>query len=86
MKVNKLNMRPWHVMKICGAKGIIFGWVWCVFERCHVLEFLYWQYIVWFEDREISQVLRLATIGHWAGFCSQGRGLAWDRRSRYGQK
>ena len=35
---------------------------------------------------EPSQVSAVRAGGIWSGFMSEGRGLSWDRKSRYGKK
>jgi len=82
----KQVFRPWQEIQIHGVKAIVFGWYWDNVARCHVLEFLYWRYIVWIEDRPAPQVSVVRAFGFWAGFMSEARGLSWDRKSRYGIK
>lgn len=82
----KQDIRPWQVVKIRGVKAVVFGWIWDYILRCHVLEFVFWRYIVWIKDRPAPQVSAVRAFGIWAGFMSEARGEHWDRKSRYGIK
>jgi len=86
MTSNKLNIRPWQFVKIHGVKAVIFGWIWDFLVGCSVLKYLYCRLIVLRLIGRFSQVLRLGHLGYWSGFMSEGRGLSWDRKSRYGKK
>jgi len=90
MSSDILNIRGWRQAKICGAKVIVIvsGWFIChgPGEVYLVLERLFWRRVRCRMRRAVSQVMRIARLGYFAGFCSQGRGLSWDRRSRYGEK
>jgi len=87
MDKKKSVIRPWQVMRIYGHRGAVYCWVWCRFCEQFELELVYWRYV--FQccvDRVVHKILRLLRLGYWSGFCSQGRGRSWDRRSRYGEK
>jgi len=86
-----MNIKGWQFVKICGRIAKVF-----TLQRQPVrlrrlmfgpeLVFLYWRRVTRAAGRAASQVLRSTRLGYFAGFCSQGRGLRWDRRSRYGEK
>lgn len=88
MTSNKSNIRPWQVVKIYGCRMVVFALRWYRLLGWWLMELiiLYWRYIGPFLIERFSQVLRLGRLGYWAGFCSEARGLSWDRKSRYGKK
>jgi len=85
-----LDIRGWQLVKICGHIAKVFSWqmrpnrLWYLNLEPELV-FL-WRYVTRTAGRAVSQVLRSTRQGYFAGFCSQGRGLSWDRRSRYGKK
>jgi len=79
-------IKPWNTIKIKKSKVFIYCRVWDNFLDCFVFELVRWQRITHYIKTFTIQVLKLVRMGYWAGFCSQGRGLTWDRKSRYGEK
>ena len=64
--------------------GAIFGWSYCKHYNEYIWQLLYWPALVFCGDP--PQVAVVSADGFWSGFMSEGRGLSWDRKSRYGKK
>ena len=82
----KQVFRPWQEIQIYGVKVFVFGWYWDYVCQCHVLEVLFWRYIVWIEDRPAPQVRDVRAFCFWSGFMSEARGEHWDNKSSRGIK
>lgn len=82
------NQRYWMVLKFRSARALIFGWIWVFDGRDWLLElcYLFWRIIERIEIIFGSQVRSGPFLGYFSGFMPEGRGLHWDRKSRYGIK
>ena len=88
MRVKKFDIRAWMVVSFRGAKIIVARWFFYRFEGLWMAELveIYWRIQSAPAERPAFIGRCPARYGFFAGFCSQSRGLSWDRRSRYGEK
>lgn len=60
----------WSISKASGIEGWRFQW-WRIIKKQQAF----------YQARSLQVIRR-----YFSGFCSWGRGLYWDRRTRYGEK
>ena len=80
------NLRAWQAVKMHKHITLFYSWVYDFFNRCYLMEYLYWKYTEYTQTTMQSQVAGMTMYGFQSGFMSEGRGLSWDKKSRYGLK
>ena len=68
--------------------GTLFEYLGAVYKRCLLWDVFVWVLLYWpaADQGDPPQVSAVRAFDIWAGFMSEGRGLSWDRKSRYGVK